>query len=310
MKIYSLIKKAINLSVIKCLGEKGLISPNLYLCNLDVYDLKNVKRILFYFDSNEYMHLGDHLFFLPLINSFIASGYEVKVTPTAIMRPIFEKLNIPVTYGALDNYDLIISRIEMVASLKRFRSLLVNVSNKLEMPICDQLLSDFGKFFDLEPQARIDYSVFKDDAVLIRLNLPTDKKIIVFNLYCDSSAYLINKTKKEMLIKNIHKYTNNTEYELVLTGSTNDKNSDRMRLDFNYIDIRGKTTILDVFALINCSNVYCYIGFDAFIMHVFSLLYKPSFVVFRGRIRRRQNEMLKKYHVNLFSHDKFVTLLT
>ena len=311
MKIYSLIKKAINLSIIKCLGKKCFILPNLYLFNLESSDLKNVKKILFYFDSNEYMHLGDHLFFLPLVNSFICSGYIVEVAPTIIMRPVFELLNIPVVNGEynLNNYDLIISRIEIVRGISKYKSLLVNVSNKLERPICDQLLSDFGRFFSLKPALPIDYTVFKDDAILSKLHLPKDKKLVIFNLYCDSAAYLINRNKINLLLNEISKYINNKEYRLVFTGSAADVKDDRRRFDFEYLDIRGKTSVLDIMALVNCSNAFCYIGFDGFIMHVFSLLSKPSFVVFRGRIRKRQNEMLKKFHVNLFNNDNFVTLL-
>ncbi len=311
MKFYSLFKKAVNLTTINWLNRNNAILPGLYLFNLPVDKLKTSNRMLFHFNSNEYMHLGDHLFFLPLVKSFILSGYQVEVAPTKIMQPLFEKLSIPLAKEPveLDKYDLIISRIEMVRRLSKYRALLVNVSKNLTMPICDQLITNFSKFFNLEYPPKIDYTIFKKPGLINYLKLDLEKKIILFNLYCDSAAYLINQHKVNLLINLVREYANKPGYQVVLVGSSNDKENSKYKLDFPYFDLRGKTSVIDIFSLVNCENVYCYIGFDAFVMHVFSLLEKPSFVVFRGRIHKSQHDMLKSYHINLFNNDAYVTLL-
>lgn len=311
MKFYSLLKKAVNLTTVNLLSPDNFIAPSLYLCNLDIVGLVQARKILFYFDSNEYMHLGDHLFFLPLVKNFVDSGFDVEVRPTKIMQPLFEKLGFSVVAGDLnlDAYDLIISRIEIIRGLSKYKSLLVNVSKNLTMPVCDQLISDFSQFFNLRPPQKIDYTQLKDSTLLNRLSLIQDKKLILFNLYCDSAAYLINQHKIDLLLNLVKDYANKPGYQLVLVGAASDIAKDKHKLDFPYVDIRGKTSVLEIFNLVNNDNVFCYIGFDAFVMHVFSLLQKPSFVVFRGRVRKRQHEMLKRYHVNLFKHDNFVTLL-
>ena len=310
MKFTSLVKKSIILTKVNLSSCSNLIAPNLYLYNLDLSELKQVKKILFYFDCNEYMHLGDHLFFLPLIQSFIDSSFDVEVITTDIMQSVFKALNLPVINTKdtdFSRYDLVISRIEMIDRVSLCKTLLVNVSKSLIMPICDQLLHDFGKFFNLVTLHRLDYTKLQDNSLIDKFGLSHDKKIILFNLYCDSSAYLINKSKINLLLNLIKGYATNPDYQLVLMGSITDRH--KCELDFSYMDLRGKTEVLDIFKLVNCSNVFCYIGFDAFIMHVFSLLHKPSFVVFRGRITNKKHEMLKKYHINLFNDHQYVTLL-
>jgi hypothetical protein len=308
MDFKDLLQKAVNLTLLNSLGRKNFIAPNLYLCNLNKAELNQVNKILFYFDCPMYMHLGDHIFFLPLIESFILSGYTVHVMPTKNMLPVFKVLKLPVVSSFdIDKYDLIISRIEIIADLYKHKSLLVNVSKNLSKPICDQLLTDFGMFFNLSSNTILDYTLLKDNSVLQRLNIPGSKKIILFSLSCDTAAYLINQKKINLLLDLVSEYATNPDYVLALVGGADDRNN--YIINFNFIDLRGKTSVLDIFKLVNCDNVFCYIGFDTFIMHVFSLLHKPSFVVFRGRLIKKQHDMLKKYHVNLFSNHNYVTLL-
>jgi hypothetical protein len=311
MNLKSYLKKIISLLSCKLLYHRNFIYPNLYLFNLDQQDLTQAKHILFYFATDEYMHLGDHLFFLPLIKAFIDSGYEVTVAPTLAMLPLFSALGITVIQQQPDfsAYDVLISRVELVQRLSKYKSILVNISKNLIMPVCDQLLHDFSQLFALKAYQSIDFSCFKTSDVLDRFELPYDKKLILFNLYCDSSAFLITQTKLNTLLRLIRQYATNPEYEVVFIGSAQDKLKDKVKYDFKFIDLRGKTSVVDIFNMVACKNVSQYIGFDAFVMHVFSLFHKKSLVVFRGRLLKKQREMLKKFHVNLFSQDDYVKLV-
>lgn len=311
MKLYSYAKKIIHILSTKFLYRDNFIKPNLYLFNIKQTDIPRVKCIFFELDSDEYMHLGDHLFFLPLIKSFIDSGYEVDVRTTKAMHDLFKMLNLNVVEAPkpLEAYDLIISRFELIQRLKNYKSLLLDVSKNLTQPICDQMLAEFGKYFKLKAYIKPDFMIFYNKDILKKFNLPTDKKLVFFNLYCDASSYLITQAKKNQLINFVKEYANNPNYAVVFVGGKSDKEKDKNLYDFNFIDLRGKTTVIDIFALVGASSVEYYIGFDAFIMHVFSLLNKRSFVVFRGRLTKQQDNMLRKYHVNLFNEDHTVTLL-
>jgi hypothetical protein len=312
MKSRRYIKKIFGILARIIFYRKNFIYPNMYLFNLQEKDLIDANKILFYFDEPEFMHLGDHLFFLPLIKTFLDSGYQIKVAPTKIMLPLFERLNVPLGELGSDftEYDLIISRAELFDKLINYRALLVDVARNLSMPICDQLITQFGKYFNLKPYLPYDFSILYSVDILEKLSLLQQKKYILFNFYCDSSSFLITKKKVETLACRVKEYALRDGYKVLLVGSKADKDEDNYIYDFDYIDIRGQTSVLDIFALALLNNVEHYIGFDAFVMHVFSLLHKTSFVVFRGRLSSRQHYMLKRYHVHLFNNDNFVKLIS
>jgi ADP-heptose:LPS heptosyltransferase len=142
------------------------------------------------------------------------------------------------------------------------------------------------------------------------MHLLRKNKYILFNFYCDSSSFLITKQKVDLLVAKVKEYADKAEYKVVLVGSKTDKDNDTYIYDFDHIDLRGQTTVLDIFALAQNPNVEHYIGFDAFVMHVFSLMHKTSFVVFRGRLSARQHKMLEQYHVHLFKNDNYVQLIS
>jgi hypothetical protein len=309
MNLISYYRKVKNLALIQLLHKSKYISGNLLLNNISITQLTKVKSILFFFNEPEYMHLGDHLFFIPLIQTFIDSGYEVKVAPTSLMQPLFNKINIPLHNNnkAIDSYDLIISRVELIDDFYNNKSILVNVTKDLTMPICEQLLHNFTKLFHLKTHIRFNYQNIINPDIASALHLPHSKKIILFNLFCDSSAFMITTKKITLLLNKIRQYALNSDYICVLIGRANDKLN--TNIDFPYIDLRGKTDVIDIFYLANCSNVIHYIGFDAFVMHVFSLVAKPSCVVFRGRLFNLKSSTISKYHINLFSDSKMVTLI-
>lgn len=291
--------------------KKNFLAPNLYLFNMQKENLPKVKRVLFALNDPEYMHLGDHLFFLPLIKSFIENGYLVDVTVSPLMVDLFLQLEIPVINApnVSSQYDLIVSRFELIHKFSKEKALLVHVSKNLTMPICSQLLYNFSQYFQQNFNSSLDFSRFKDLGILTKLHLPANKKFILFNPYCNASAYLVTKAKLKELQSEVIKYASNKEYCILLVGSKADKLNDRITYPFELVDLRGKTTVIDIFVLVNTDNVVMYIGFDAFVMHVFSLLHKPSTVKFRGRITKKQSEMLAKYHVNLFKEDNYVKLI-
>lgn len=311
MKLYSVAKKIYHIICAQFLNKNNFIYPNLYLFNQNRHGLAKAKTVLFYFDSTEYMHLGDHLFFMPLVKVFIDSGYDVEVRTTIVMYDIFKALNLNVVEfnKPFEEYDIIISRFELINRLKKYRSLLVHVSKNITKPISEHIIYECSKYFNLKNYTKPNLSVFYNRDIFSKFNLPVNKKLVFFSLYCDASSYLLTEAKKSWLLHFIEQYTNDPEYLVVLIGSKFDKLSDKRNYNFKHIDLRGLTSVMDIFSIVGADNTLYYIGFDAFLMHVFSLFEKHSFVVFRGRITKKQNDMLKKYHIKLFNQDKYVTLL-
>lgn len=307
MKFTSYIKKGFLLFRLKTTLRNKLIQPNLYSFNFD--GQQKIHKVLFDFSDPQYMHLGDHLFFIPVIQQFLKNKYHVTVSVTHPMRELFSKLAIPLIESfKIDyhDYDLIIGRIEQVNQFENYPSILVHVSNNLTMPICSQLMREFECVFGFSHVDMINFTQFCDDSILHKLKLPEDRKIILFNPYCDASSYLITRAKREFINNKVIELQSKLATIIVITGTAREKSNDVESYPFNYFDIRGQTSVMDLFMLVNHPNVVSYVGFDAFLMHVFSLCNKTSYALFRGRITRKQNDMLKKYHMNLFINDRFV----
>ncbi len=311
MNILSYIKKAFYLLKFNIIYKNKFISPYFYLFNINRSDIAKLKKVLFYFNNAEFMHIGDHIFF-KTIKTLMLNGYEVDVSTIPSMRNIFEKIGIKVKANPnLKDYDLIISRVELLDEHLIGKPLvLVNLTKNLTMPIADDLLMNFSLLFELKSIVNVDYNfeIFNDKSVIKRFNLNENDSYILLSPFCDSSFFLVTNEKINRIISVVRKEAKIKNAKILLIGSQ----IDRLKVKFSsdeFIDLRGKTTIEDILNLSNCPNVKSFIGFDNFIMHVFSIIKKPSFVVYRGRIGKKRREMIKKSHINLNNKESFVTLI-
>ena len=109
-----------------------------------------------------------------------------------------------------------------------------------------------------------------------------NEKYILFNNYIDSSAFRINKKMLKSLDDKAKELKKKFNARIIHTGSQNDKKNDYKHYDFVDLDLRGKTTVEDIFYLLSRDNVLYNVSFDAFQMHVAFLYNKKSFIKFRG----------------------------
>lgn len=312
MNVLSYIKKAFSILKFNIIYKNKFISPYFYIFNINRGDIPKLKKVLFYFNNAEFMHIGDHIFFIKTIKTLMLNGYEVDVSTIPSMRNIFEKIGIKVKANPnLKDYDLIISRVELLDEHLIDKPLvLVNLTKNLTMPIADDLLVHFSLLFELKPVENVEYNfeIFNDKSVIKRFNLNENDSYILLSPFCDSSFFLVTNEKINRIISFVRKEAKIKNAKILLIGSQIDKLKVKFSSD-EFIDLRGKTTIEDILNLSNCPNVKTFIGFDNFIMHVFSIIKKPSFVVYRGRIGKKRREMIKKSHINLNNKEYFVTLI-
>lgn len=303
------VTKLYNIFLYKVVYRKNFIPPNFYVFNVDTPYLARVKKILFFFNDPEIMHLGDHLFFMPLILALKDAGYDVTVAPTKPMQGFFKALDVNIVTGNIDfkHYDLLISRICFLQRLKNEKVVLVNTAMNLRMPVCDQLLVDFQKILSIPNALIFPWPTF-DNLAEDTLGVENIGKAIMFSPYLNSTIYMKTKEKVNALI-NYAKKCSDEGYVVLLVGSNQDKLNDRNHYPFPVQDLRGKITIPQLVAIAKLPNVEYFVGFDAFGMHVFTLLQKSSHIVFRGRLSKKQHEMIKKYTVNLFQDKQYVTFL-
>jgi len=285
--------------------RKFSIEPNMFLLNVNN---KKINTILFYFPSYEMMHFGDHLFFEPLARHLKLQGYKVYIMPINAMELYFQDLGYEIwSYADFKNTDLIITRVEFIKILKQIKSqtlFIDTASPKVNSPLCNDMIEKVSKFLNLQ---RVDY-----DPIPLYLNvandgdfpfLKKDDNYIIFNNYIDSGSIRSGSTHQNSIIDFVRNLKDRTGFKVVHTGSNNDKNCDSRVYDFVDIDIRGKTSIKDLFTLCSLNNVIYNVSFDGFQMHLFFIQNKKSFVLFRGRLIKKNEEYIKKYVNPPFLHD-------
>lgn len=292
MKIKSLIKKIIIMSSLKLKLSKYKIYGNLYYIG---NPLKLPKKILFYFPFYEFMHYGDHLFFEPLIRFMLKSGFEVVVCPVDRMMFYFESLGYKVTRSEdcnFDYFDLTISKVELYYLSKNFNNRLLIKTNypKTNAPLCQDMVNKVASFLGIQPLNMGKYAplhVNSDDVCRLETKLLFDKnkKYIILNTYIDSGSYSVREFHKNKILKFAETYIKeNIGYEILLVGTNTDKIHDKLKYNFECVDLRGTTSIYELFILMQSNLVDCYIGFDTLLMHLANMYEKKSYIFVRKSI--------------------------
>jgi hypothetical protein len=294
MKVISLVKKYINKYLLKQEIKKYKVFDNLYYFKKD----NKVKKILFYFPDYEFMHLGDHFFFEPAMRELKKQGFEVAVSPVKLMEFYFENYYIE-KKESFEKYDLIITKAEFYDKfkdkLKKHNVIFIDTSYPyIKEPICLDIIKKL--YFVLG----IDSEEINDRPTVLEtfdgsLELDTNYKYILFNNYVDSGFFRINQKKLNDLNKKILELKSKTGAKIIHTGSKNDKLKDNNKYNFVDIDLRGKTTVKDIFYLLSQQNVLYNVSFDAFQMHVAFLYNKKSFIKFRGRFLKKNTDFIINY---------------
>ena len=285
--------------------RRHAVDSNLFLLNKKH---NQVKSILLYFPDYEMMHFGDHLFFEPLARHLRSQGYKLLISPINAMEFYFQDLGYKIgNDSSLENIDLIITKVEFIRALKKVDSqiLFINTaSSKIKSPLCNDMIEKVSKFLELQ---QVDYDPIPsyfytaNDRFLSFLN--KNNNYIIFNNYIDSGSIRSGSTHQDSIVGFVKNLKNKTGFKVIHTGSSNDKNSDPLTYDFVDIDIRGKTSIKDLFELCALNNVIYNVSFDGFQMHLFFIQNKKSFILFRGRLIKKNEDYIKKYVNPPFFHD-------
>ena len=87
------------------------INLNQYKVNKNIYfkgERREIKNILIYLNNNLLAHLGDQLFFEPLLRALKNKGIKVSISPTETMKKYFEILKYQIIEKPiLQDYEVI-----------------------------------------------------------------------------------------------------------------------------------------------------------------------------------------------------------
>jgi hypothetical protein len=273
------------------------IDENLYLLNKHN---KKIKSILFYFPDFRFMHFGDHLFFEPLARELKEKKYEVYILPIKEMEFYFKKLGFVLGNSKqLDTVDLVLTKVEFIPDLSRLENQILYIdtaTSKTRLPLCTALIHKVFQFLKEDPSGCNDIpSYIKGEKTNIDAKLDMDENYILFNNYIDSGFFRIGKKHQNMIVSYVQKLKENTGHKIIHTGSEKDKERDNNVYRYVDIDLRGDTSIEDLFYLSSLDNIIYNVSYDCFQMHLFFMKNKTSFILFRGRYLKKNDEYIRNY---------------
>ena len=274
--------------------SKSKVVPGVYFINPS----PTISKVLFYLNDPKKFHLGDHFFIEPLVRLMRDNYLEVEIIPLPQMNFYFERLGfvVPKQFDP-SRYDLIISRIEFYPLLEKIsKTLLIldTTDNRIDQPICDYFLEHVATLLQLNPKitsAKPFTPNFESPSSLI----DPSKKYLIFNNYLASSRFLITKSDLNLLAQTARQVAHEGNMQIIHTGTTQEKLHDPEVYDFVDVDLRGKLSVEELFSLYASDNILHNVSFDAFGMHLFLLYNKPSHILFRGRLLKRNQEYVLHY---------------
>lgn len=265
--------------------------------------------VLFDLSDPHFNHLGDQLFYQPLLHLLLQCGVPAVIAPTEAMKDYFSHLYGKDTVVEANRFALPGQRPLVVRSFWAHDSrqapdsaglLLTDLTDpEITLPLSGWLVAQITPLLGITNGIDTDIAPFLEEKLSgypIPASLPQDRPVAVFNNYVDSGKFRVGSNHQKALAF-CARQLRQDGLTIVHAGSAADKENDQVRYDFVDSDVRGKITPLELMAYFHRPNVTCSITFDNFIMHASLLANKFSHVRFRGRYTHaaRQHHYL---HVN------------
>lgn len=272
---------------------KFLLADMPLLMRFSTLKPKLEKNICFDF-THPTSHLGDRLFFVPLIASLYQSGIHVRLPIADIAtRQLLSRIyGIILPDADIQNiqYQYIFPAPSLLSFIHKYKNLLVVnfTDTSCKNKITEQLIFSFEKLYNV----RIPPVAFSNYLIGSKSN----GNIYLFNNYIESGRFrkfFISEQKLIVKAANLK----NQGYTIIHVGAKHDKESDKRTYPFVDVDLRGETSIEQLIDMVKSENVVGAITYDNFLMHLVGMYGKIAYVLFRGRFTRknREHHML---HVN------------
>lgn len=269
-------------------------------------------RQSFHFDfTDPSTHLGDRLFFFPLIIHLIKNGQMVSVSNQDFLTiSLMERLfGITVPTGTANAFDTVVyPRPSFLNFMGLYRKVAIVdfTDTRARNHVSRQLIESFCRLFSLD----LDPQIMGVDSLSSNYKqINSQDRYFLFSNYINSGIFRKRFVDESKLIKQALALKNQG-YKIVLVGSKSDADIDRIKYPFVDVDLRGKTTVSDMVDLVRSPNVYGAVTYDNFLMHLIGICNKKAFVLFRGRFLKKNVDHHLKYVNNTFfqSEDNIVYL--
>jgi hypothetical protein len=265
-----------------------------FKCAPGLYDLtggrQGVRSVGLDLCGPSYAHLGDQLFFQPLLRYLENCGLQVGVAPTKPMREYFavqgHQLIEP---EQLADCDLVITPVWALLDQpteRRFsRCLYVDATDTtIDIPLCGHLVREIGVRLGLPPSGMDDTPAVWADAPS-SLALEPGVSYALFNNYVDSGHF--RKSRHGLDLMRVQLARLKAEGQRIIhVGSARDRHKDSEHYSGVDWDLRGKTSVADLFYLAAHPQVGDIVAYDNFIMHLGLLHGKRCHIRIRSHTAR------------------------
>ncbi len=267
------------------------------------------NRFFFDFSDDKYTHLGDILFYLPLI-LFLQKKKEfyvaVQINPVResfmnfLLSSLDSMVDLYVIESALDlpSEGIIISSPYKLFDYKSSKLCIVGLGNPhqvidLKYPIylANVFLSNFLHFDDNTELVHDGFEVWRNNFCKALGNIRGSFKrdLLWVSPFIASGKFRdFLGRKKDAIIKFVKQKINADNLDFALIGSALDR-SFTFESDAR-VDFRGRN-LVELMILANSDSVKAGVGFDNFWMHFFDIIGKPYYVKFRGRFLKSQYDL-------------------
>lgn len=272
-------------------------------------DFTNFCKNIFFDFSDRTTHLGDRLFFIPLVNELIASGFSVTISSkddvTSALTESISDLSLR-RCETPSEHDVVIYPAPSCLNFRKNypEAILVDFTDtSVASKISDQLISSVSELFRLDLRKNF-FRPFEKPKIATEF-IPRDNSIeyYLFSNYIDSGRFrkfFIDENKLLAKADEIAKQG----YKIIHVGSKQDKANDKKCYPFVDVDLRGQTSITDLIQMIQSENIIGAITYDNFLMHLVGMYGKTAYVLFRGRFTRKNREHHMLYVNNTFFDQK------
>ncbi len=242
------------------------------------------RSVLFHFPDPARMHLGDHLFWEPAVRHLRGQGVELAVHPSPAMRGYFEALGHPLAGdGDLDRFEVIATRYEFLFDpLLRGRPVLFFKQKQPPpgRPYCQLLTEQLCQVLGLAPPGPVPPPAPWPGLPEYH-GLDPDRRYLLFNNAIDSGHFRLFPGDRRRLLAACAERAQREGLTVLHVGSATDARGDRTDYHFPRIDLRGLTSVAELWALAADPRVVQTLSFDTFPAHLAMLLGKPATILQR-----------------------------
>jgi hypothetical protein len=256
---------------------------------------KNLRLVIFELSDERFIHIGDSLFFEPIMQYFLLIGIEVKVVPTQKMKEYFKIAG----YSRPNNSDMrtadiICSTYWMWSSVNRLSEctkIYFDFSNSnIKNYASEYFINELSKFLNIDIKKNSIIRPYKPNVLFKSVN-NSRSNFIIFNNSVESGKFRISNKSGEIIINQVKKLRADN-YKIIAIGAYVEDSKNDLK-DIIDIDLRGKTSVMDIFSLFNCDNVIGSVSYDTAIAHIAMIYDKTVWIKFR-KFRRLYISYLQK----------------